>query len=94
MKLFQPGRHKLSGSEVDKSQMLGNSSKAVLGTEALPGRIFRMALELLSRCGMISRASSRIRSTGDAAHQALSSRVHYSSVMFCNWLNLFGGSHV
>ena len=93
--LFRPWRHKLSDIEVDKNQMLGKiESGAFSALDDGRIRILRVALELLDGCGMISRASSLLRSNGDLAHHGLSSRVHYSSVIFCNRLNLFGGSHV
>src|SRR5690349_24766620 len=86
------GRHKLSVIEVDKNQMLDDCKTRAGGTvRRAVAKIFPMALELLARCGMISRATSRACYCGDAGHHTLSSTVHYSSVIFCNCLNLFGG---
>jgi len=82
--------------EVDKNQMLGEGRQIVERAEAEGTliQIQRLALELLRRCGMILRARSRPSLQDGLVHQSLSSRVYYSLVIFCNHLNLSGGSHV
>lgn len=57
-------------------------------------RFLRLALELLKRCGMILRVRTRPSLKDGLVHLSLSSRVHYSLVIYWNHLNLSGGSHV
>jgi hypothetical protein len=82
--------------EVDKNQMLGEG-RQILGLREAEGTLMQirhLALELLRRCGMILRVRPRPSLEDGLVHQSLSSRVHYSLVIFCNHLNLSGGSHV
>jgi len=53
-----------------------------------------VALELLNRCGMILRARLPTSPSVGRCQRALSFTVHYSSVIFCNELNLSEGLHV
>ena len=82
--------------EVDKNQMLGQGKQisGLMEAEGTLMRILHLALELLSGCGMILKVRSRTSLEGGLVHHSLSSRVHYSLVIFCNDLNLSGGSHV
>jgi hypothetical protein len=82
--------------EVDKNQMLGELRR-IRGSKEAEGTLMQiqhLALELLRRCGMILRVRPRPSLKDGLVHQSLSSRVHYSLVIFCNHLNLSGGSHV
>ena len=84
------------GFEVDKNQMLGKQ-RQVSGRaepESTLMQILHLALELLSGCGMILKVRSRASLEVGLVHHSLSSRDHYSLVIFCNDLNLSGGSHV
>ncbi len=59
------------------------------------GKIPVLALELLRGCGMILRAKLLRTSPADGrCHGPLSFRVHPSSVICCNGLNLSRGSRV
>ena len=82
--------------EVDKNQMLGEvRTDRGLGEAKGTLMLFqRLALELLKRCGMILRVRTRPSLKDGLVHLKLRSRVHYSLVIFCNDLNLSGGSHV
>jgi hypothetical protein len=53
-----------------------------------------LALELLSECGMLFRARLRTSPADERCHGPLSSRVHHSSVIWCNVLNLSRALHV
>ena len=53
----------------------------------------RLALELLSGCGMIL-GTKQWFAEGRQGLGLLSRRVHYGLVILCNGLNLSGGSHV
>jgi hypothetical protein len=83
---------------VDKTQMSGAKEKSG-GVLEVPC-LFRLkksfvALELLRGCGMILRAKLlRTSLTDGRCHGSLSSRVHPSSVIWCNGLNLSRGSRV
>jgi hypothetical protein len=82
--------------EVDKNQMLGVRQQVTTRIEAEGTlmQIFRLALELLNRCGMILKVRLRTLLEDGLVHHSLSSTVHYSLVIFCNDLNLSGGSYV
>ncbi len=84
------------GFEVDKNQMLGERMRVSgrVEPEGTLMQILRLALELLSGCGMILKVRSRTLLEDGLVHHSLSSRVYYSLVIFCNDLNLSGGSHV
>ena len=88
----------LSMRAVDMSQMLGvkDQAKTALRRGSGPGcGNFVLALELLSGCGMILRAKLlRTSPTDGRCHGSLSFRVHPSSVIWCNGLNLSRGSRV
>jgi len=83
--------------EVDMSQMLGVKEQRGAG----PGGLgilelqnVTLALELLRGCGMILKARLRTSPAHGRCHGPLSSRVHPSSVIWCNGLNLSRGSRV
>jgi hypothetical protein len=57
-------------------------------------RNVKLALELLSECGMLFRARLRTSPADERCHGPLSSRVHHSSVIWCNVLNLSRALHV
>ena len=82
--------------QVDKNQMLG--SEHLVNDMTRPTRvarkIFELALELLSACGMILGARLRPSPGDGLVHRLLSPRVHYCLVIFPNGLNLSGGLHV
>ena len=90
---FLPGNAiNVLGFEVDKNQMLGRG-RPVTGRIEAEGtlmQIARLALELLSGCGMILKVRLRTLLEDGLVHHSLSSRVHYSLVIFCNDLNLSG----
>jgi hypothetical protein len=82
--------------EVDKNQMLGEA-RTYAGRIDAKGTLMQfgsLALELLRRCGMILRVRTRPLLKDGLVHLSLRSRVHYSLVIFCNGLNLSGGSYV
>jgi hypothetical protein len=87
------------------SPMLGGDGQRreqVKGGFLLTNRKFALALELLSECGMILRAKLLITPATDGrCHPVdgglegpLSFRVHPSSVIWCNGLNLLIGARV
>src|SRR5690242_2011080 len=87
---FRNAGHKLSVNEVDKNQMLAKRrTSGEIPASGAKAKILSVALELLTGCGMISRATSRACYQGDAGHHTLSSTVHYSLVNFCNRLEPF-----
>jgi hypothetical protein len=53
-----------------------------------------LALELLSGCGMILEIKQWFAAGDGEVHLLLSRRAHYGLVIFCNLLNLSGGSYV
>jgi hypothetical protein len=75
--------HKLLSCEVDMNQMTGHQDHKN-----------ELALELLSGCGMILGTKERFAAGGKQGNRSLSRRIHYGLVIFCNDLNLSGGSHV
>jgi hypothetical protein len=81
--IFKPKCHKLLSREVDMNQMTRRY-----------GALGRLALELLRRCGMILGTKEWFATGGGQGHRLLSRRVHYGLVIFCNRLNLSGGSYV
>jgi hypothetical protein len=95
----------VSARLADMTQMSGYETETESGREA-PGRgpfqNFALALELLRGCGMILRVRLlRTSPTDGRCHPVdrdlrspLSSRVHPSSVIWCNGLNLSRGSRV
>jgi hypothetical protein len=82
--------------EVDKNQMLGEGStySGRMDAKGTLMQFLSLALELLRRCGMILRVRTRPLLEDGLVHLSLRSRVHYSLVIFCNGLNLSGGSYV
>jgi hypothetical protein len=83
--------------KVDMTQMLGVRGHLGWKPVALPsagGTKRNLALELLSGCGMILRARLRTSPANERCHGPLSSRVHHSSVICCNVLNLSRALHV
>jgi len=84
------------GDQVDKNQMLGMEHLVndMTRPAGVARKIFELALELLSGCGMILRARLRTSPGDGLGHPSLSDRVHYSLVILPNGLNLSGGSHV
>jgi hypothetical protein len=54
----------------------------------------KLALELLSGCGMLLGTKQWFAAGTGQGHRLLSRRVHYGLVIFANGLNLSGGSHV
>ena len=79
------------------TQMLGFRAHSNPG-ESFPGgdscRKINLALELLRECGMILRVQLRTSPADGRCHWLLKSRVHHSSVIWCNVLNLSGVLHV
>ena len=75
-----------------QDQAVGNSRPRSFGPKNL--RNSWLALELLSGCGMILGARLLTSPADGRCRRLLNFRVHYSSVIFCNVLNLSGGSRV
>jgi hypothetical protein len=100
---FSQGLNPRPGN-VDMTQMLGVTTFRNPGGPGLGGDsygenpvehgIVILALELLSRCGMILRARLRTSPADERCLRLLRSRVHHSSVMWCNVLNLSRVLHV
>src|SRR5580704_4699713 len=97
MAIFSTGDINLSRCKVDMTQMLGLRSCSRPEESAFSGHScgkFNLALELLGGCGMILRARLRTSQADERCHRLLSSRVHPSSVICCNVLNLSRALHV
>jgi hypothetical protein len=83
------------GLDVDKNQSIRWRLTVNLGRyQAGIAKFFRVVLELLGGCGMIWRARLLTSPTDGRCRRLLNIRVHYSSVIFSNGLNLSGGSRV
>ena len=82
--------------EVDKNQMLGEvgTDSGRIDAKGTLMQLGSLALELLWRCGMILRVRTRPSVEDGLVNLSLRSTVHYSLVIFCNGLNLSGGSYV
>jgi hypothetical protein len=79
------------------TQMLDFGPSYQTGKTALAGagtRKIKLALELLSGCGMILRARLRTSPAPERCPGPLSTSVHHSSVIWCNVLNLLRVLHV
>jgi hypothetical protein len=82
------------GARVSSSSKEAAAVGGCYGKNHPGSRISNLALELLRRCGMILRARLRTSPADERCHWLLSSRVHHSSVIWCNVLNLSRALHV